>query len=87
MCKQDGGGRKFGPGWYPLEAGQLAEVMRILEVSRCGASCGWAGHLFMVQAPVYVVPHDILYARAFSVSGSTLSVHASFLFPDGKSES
>lgn len=35
----------------------------------------WSKHQF-------VVPHDIFYARVFSVSGSTLSVQASFLFPD-----
>lgn len=35
----------------------------------------------MVQAPVYAVLHDILYAMALSVSGSALSVQTSFLFP------
>ena len=67
---------------YPLGADRLVEVIRILEVSKCGVSCDWAGHLIMVRAPVYVVPHDVFYARVFSVSGSTLSVQASFLFPD-----
>lgn len=42
----------------------------------------WLGrHLIMVQAPVYAVFHDILYAMALSVSGSALSVQVSFLFP------
>lgn len=41
----------------------------------------WLGRVSH-QAPVHVVSHDILYTTAFSVSGSTLSVQASFLFPD-----
>lgn len=89
MCKQDEGRRKFGAMFrdggflrYPLETDRLVEVMRILEVFRCGASCDWTGNLIMVQAPVYAVPYDIFYARVFSVSGGTLSARASFLFPE-----
>lgn len=60
---------------------RLVEVLRILEVLGCGASCGWEGRLVMIQAPVYVVPHGgVSYTRGFSVSGTTLSVTASFLF-------
>lgn len=63
---------------------RLVEVMRILEVSRCGASCDWAEPRIMIQAPVYAVPHGVPYTRGFSVSGTALSVLASFFFPGEK---